>query len=94
MPVCVRKICMEACRVWHVVKVSPQVPRARSIKPQLTRLVEETATGDGTLRDISKDGHGMNTGNEGRDSKLLTRTGLDWSNHYRRTNEALAKVAR
>lgn len=69
-------------------------PRARSIKPQLTRLVEEAPTGDGTLRDTNYDGHRMNTRIDGRDSKLLTRTGLDWSNRYRRTNEALAKVAR
>ncbi len=69
-------------------------PRARSIKPQLTRLVEEAPTGDGTLRDINYDGHRMNTRADGRDSKLLTRTGLDWLNYYRCTNEALAKVAR
>lgn len=30
MPLCVCKICIEVCRVWHVVKVSLQLPRVRS----------------------------------------------------------------
>jgi hypothetical protein len=77
--------------------------RGKSFSAGPTRTLDQAAAhapcrGDADGRRYAarcnKDGHRMNTGNEGRDSKLLTRTGLDWSNHYRRTNEALAKVAR
>jgi ATP-dependent DNA ligase len=35
------------------------------------------------------DGYRMHARIDGRDIKLLTRTGLDWSHRYRRTIEAL-----
>jgi ATP-dependent DNA ligase len=54
------------------------------IKPQLTRLVEEAPQGDGWLHEIKLD--------EGKDIRLLTRTGLDWSQRYRRTIDALREL--
>ena len=59
------------------------------IKPQLTRLVDEAPAGDGWLHEIKYDGYRMHACIDGRDIKLLTRTGLDWSRRYRRTIEAL-----
>jgi hypothetical protein len=62
------------------------------IKPQLTRLVDEAPVGDGWLHEIKYDGYRMHARIDGRDIKLLTRTGLDWSHRYRRTIEALHEL--
>jgi bifunctional non-homologous end joining protein LigD len=62
------------------------------IKPQLTRLVDEAPAGAGWLHEIKYDGYRMHARIEGRDIKLLTRTGLDWSYRYRRTIEALREL--
>jgi bifunctional non-homologous end joining protein LigD len=59
------------------------------IKPQLTRLVNEAPAGADWLHEIKYDGYRMHARIDGRDVKLLTRTGLDWSHRYRRTIEAL-----
>ena len=59
------------------------------IKPQLTRLVDEAPAGAGWLHEIKYDGYRMHARMDGKDIKLLTRTGLDWSHRYRRTIEAL-----
>jgi bifunctional non-homologous end joining protein LigD len=62
------------------------------IKPQLTRLVDEAPAGGGWLHEIKYDGYRMHARIDGRDIKLLTRTGLDWSQRYRRTIEALGSL--
>jgi len=62
------------------------------IKPQLTRLVDEAPVGDAWLHEIKLDGYRMHARIDGRDIKLLTRTGLDWSHRYRLTIEALPEL--
>ena len=62
------------------------------IKPQLTRLVDEAPTGKDWVHEIKYDGYRMHARIDGRDIKLLTRTGLDWSHRYRRTIEALGAL--
>jgi bifunctional non-homologous end joining protein LigD len=62
------------------------------IKPQLTRLVEEAPAGAGGLHEIKFDGYRLHARIDGRDIKLFTRTGLDWSHRYRRTIEALREL--
>jgi bifunctional non-homologous end joining protein LigD len=62
------------------------------IKPQLTRLVDEAPAGGGWVHEIKYDGYRMHARIDGRDIKLLTRTGLDWSHRYRRTIEALGSL--
>jgi len=62
------------------------------IKPQLTRLVAEAPAGLGWVHEIKYDGYRMHARIDGRQVKLLTRTGLDWSHRYRRTIEALQSV--
>jgi len=48
------------------------------IKPQLPRLVEEAPSGDGWVHEVKYDGYRMHARIDGKDIKLLTRTGLDW----------------
>ena len=64
-------------------------PPPKWIKPQLTRLVEEAPAGSGWVHEIKYDGYRMHARMDGRNIRLLTRTGLDWSHRYRRTIEAL-----
>lgn len=52
------------------------------IKPQPTRLVEEASKGRTWLHEIKLDGYRMHAGLDGGDIRLLTGTGLDWSNCY------------
>ncbi len=63
-----------------------------TIKPQLTRLVDEALSGDCWLHEIKDDGYRMHARIDGRDIKVLTRTDLDWSHRYRRTIEALGAL--
>jgi bifunctional non-homologous end joining protein LigD len=55
-------------------------------------LVDEAPVGDGWLHEIKYDGYRMHARIDGRDIKLLTRNGLDWSHRYRRTIEALGEL--
>jgi hypothetical protein len=64
------------------------------IKPQLTRLVDEAPAGHGWLHEIKYDGYRMHARINGRDIKLLTRTGLDWSHRYRRRRQDGARARR
>src|SRR5687767_4876021 len=64
----------------------------RWIKPQLTRLVEEPPAGNDWLHEIKYDAYRMHARLAGGEIKLLTRTGLDWSQRYRRTIDALRSV--
>ena len=59
------------------------------IKPQLTRLVDEAPAGHDWVHEIKYDGHRMHARIDGGKATLLTRTGLDWSDRYKRTIEAL-----
>jgi DNA ligase D-like protein (predicted ligase) len=72
------------------VRTSARPPKW--IKPQLTRLVDEAPPGDGWLHEIKYDGYRMHARIDAGQTKLLTRTGLDWSNRYRRTIEALGSL--
>jgi len=64
---------------------------AKWIKPQRTRLVKSRRLrGRGPRAQV--DGYRMHARINGRDIKLLTRTGLDWSHRYRGTIEALREL--
>ena len=59
------------------------------MRPQLTRLTDEAPGGKEWLHEVKYDGYRMHARIDGKQIKLLTRTGLDWSHRYRRTIEAL-----
>ena len=52
--------------------------------------MDEAPAGSGWLHEIKYDGYRIHARIDGRDIKLLTRTGLDWSHRYRRTMRRLA----
>ena len=55
-------------------------------------MVDEAPAGKDWLHEIKYDGYRLHARIDGRDIKLLTRTGLDWSHRYRRTIEALGSL--
>src|SRR5262245_49390930 len=62
------------------------------IKPQLTRVTDESPAGDDWLHEIKFDGYRMHARLDRGKVQLLTRTGLDWSRRYPRTIEVLRSL--
>jgi DNA ligase D-like protein (predicted ligase) len=62
------------------------------IKPQLTQLVEMAPEGDGWLHEIKYDGYRMMARLDHGAVKLLTRTGLDWTEKYPAIARAVAAL--
>ena len=75
----------------EVPKLSLDYSRANDIsaaeadQTEAHALVDEAPTGKDWVHEIKYDGYRMHARIDGRDIKLLTRTGLDWSHRYRRT---------
>src|SRR5271154_711220 len=62
------------------------------IEPQLCKLVERPPSGDGWVHEVKFDGYRMAVRIDHGDVQLLTRSGLDWTEKYPETAEALAKL--
>ena len=52
------------------------------VPPQLTALTETAPEGDEWAHELKWDGYRMHARIEGRNTRLLTRTGLDWTEKY------------
>jgi bifunctional non-homologous end joining protein LigD len=63
------------------------------IAPQLTKLVEAVPEGDQWAHEIKLDGYRMHGRLDRGQVKLLTRTGLDWTEKYPSTAKALRAVS-
>jgi DNA ligase D-like protein (predicted ligase) len=62
------------------------------IEPQLCKLVERAPSGDGWVHEIKLDGYRMAARIDRGDVQLLTPSGLDWTEKYPETAQALAKL--
>jgi bifunctional non-homologous end joining protein LigD len=67
-------------------------PLPAFIPPQLTALVRTAPDGEGWLHEIKFDGYRMHARIEGGEVRLLTRTGLNWTDKYPPIAEALGKL--
>jgi bifunctional non-homologous end joining protein LigD len=63
------------------------------IEPQLALLRDQAPVGERWVHEIKLDGYRMHARIDGRDVRLLTRTGLDWSPRYGATAEALRELS-
>ena len=70
----------------------PMSPLPRWITPQLCQPVENAPSGPQWLHEIKLDGFRMSARIERGPVRLLTRTGLDWSDKYPNVIAALEKV--
>jgi bifunctional non-homologous end joining protein LigD len=62
------------------------------IKPQLTQLVDQAPDGPEWLHEIKFDGYRMHARLDRGAVRLLTRTGLDWTNKYPAIAAAVASI--
>jgi bifunctional non-homologous end joining protein LigD len=62
------------------------------VRPQLCRLVDTPPAGTDWLHEIKFDGYRIHARIDGGRVKLLTRTGLDWTDRYEAPAEAIAKL--
>jgi ATP-dependent DNA ligase len=74
-------------------KRTARVPLPTFIEPQLSKLVEHAPTGPNWVHEIKFDGYRMAARIERGRVKLLTRSGLDWSEKYPETVQALSKLS-
>jgi bifunctional non-homologous end joining protein LigD len=61
------------------------------VPPQLCRLRDAAPSGDRWVHEIKYDGYRIHARIDVAKVKLLTRTGLDWTDRYQATAEALNK---
>jgi ATP-dependent DNA ligase len=64
----------------------------RWIEPQLCELVEKAPSGPGWVHEVKFDGYRMAARINHGNVQLLTRSGLDWTEKYPETADALAKL--
>lgn len=62
------------------------------IKPQLSKLADTAPTGEHWIYEIKFDGYRMAARIDRGNVRLLTRTGLDWTDKYPATASAFAKL--
>src|SRR5215831_2078763 len=67
-------------------------PLPQRIRPQLTQLVDAAPDGDQWLHEIKFDGYRMHARLDRGAVKLLTRTGLDWTDKYPQIAEAVSSL--
>jgi DNA ligase D-like protein (predicted ligase) len=67
-------------------------PLPRWIPPQLTKLVDEAPSGEGWAHEIKYDGYRLHARIDRGRVALLTRTGLDWTEKYPGTADALRSL--
>jgi bifunctional non-homologous end joining protein LigD len=63
------------------------------VRPQLTELVDAAPDGDDWLHEIKFDGYRMHARLDRGAVKLLTRTGLDWTQKYPAIADAASSLA-
>jgi bifunctional non-homologous end joining protein LigD len=70
----------------------PSDPLPDFIDPELATLVERAPEGNAWLHEIKLDGYRTAARIEGRQIRLLTRTGLDWKARFRPIATALGEL--
>jgi bifunctional non-homologous end joining protein LigD len=68
-------------------------PLPTFIPPQLSQLVKAPPSGPDWVHELKYDGYRIHARLERRRARLLTRTGLDWTDRYEATAEAVSAVA-
>ena len=74
------------------VKGAVKAPMPKSMKPQLASQQDDPPTGTGWIHEIKLDGYRTIAIVEGGKVKLLTRTGIDWTDKYGMLADAFAAL--
>jgi bifunctional non-homologous end joining protein LigD len=70
----------------------PSAALPQFVEPQLAQLRKEAPAGNRWVHEIKLDGYRIHARIDGEDVRLLTRTGVDWTDRYRATEAALRKL--
>jgi bifunctional non-homologous end joining protein LigD len=68
-------------------------PLRGAVAPQLATRVDEAPRGDGWVHEIKFDGYRVMARIEGRDVRLLSRNGKDWTDRFPQLTDALGDLA-
>lgn len=71
---------------------APEAALPRFVPPQLAKLVDAPPSGPGWVHEIKFDGYRLQLRIEGGRCKVLTRTGLDWTDRFPEIAEAAAAL--
>src|SRR5690242_19596778 len=72
--------------------VDKRSPPPKFVRPQLSLLVEAPPAGSDWAHEIKFDGYRIHARLERGKARLLTRTGLDWTDRYEATAAAIASL--
>jgi hypothetical protein len=71
----------------------PRSPPPKFTKPQLSLLVATPPSGPGWAHELKYDGYRIHARLLRGEARLLTRTGLDWTDRYEATAKAISSLA-
>jgi DNA ligase D-like protein (predicted ligase) len=74
-------------------KIEAADPLPDWVEPQLTQLVESPPAGDGWAHEIKYDGYRIHVRLDQGIVRLLTRSGLDWTERYEEIRQAAAMIS-
>ena len=83
-----------ATKIAGHLRDTPRVTKKQlaNFRPQLATLSDEVPEGDGWLHEVKLDGYRILARIDGGNAQLLTRRGLDWSDHFPKVAEALSTL--
>jgi bifunctional non-homologous end joining protein LigD len=79
-------------RATRRAKATPAAALPQFVLPHLAQLRKEAPAGDRWVHQIKLDGYRIHARIYGDDVRLVTRTGLNWTNRYRATETALRNL--
>jgi ATP-dependent DNA ligase len=68
-------------------------PLPTFIQPQLSKLVNAPTAGQNWLHELKYDGYRIHARLASGEARLLTQTGLDWTDRYQATAKAISELA-
>lgn len=75
------------------IKGLPTERQPQFLAPQLAQMAETPPSGSGWLHELKLDGYRMQARKDGKQVRMLTRTGLDWTDRVRTVANEIAKLA-
>src|SRR5580704_7388910 len=89
-----RKVSTPPVALTKTRKATPRgnSPLPKFIPPQLALLRKEAPSGSQWVHEIKLDGYRIHARLDRGQVQLLTRNGLDWTERYRATEQALGKL--
>jgi bifunctional non-homologous end joining protein LigD len=79
-------------RTGHQQDADRSTPLPATFRPQLARMVRRPPEGDGWLHEVKFDGYRIGCRIDGKDIRLISRNGKDWTANFPEVREAAARL--